>query len=67
MFTPVSTILGETVARRTTWEFAEYVILAVTMMTNMITEFLYSRFFVYKDSMNTNAAARKERETENAR
>lgn len=67
VFTPVSTILGETVARRTTWEFAEYVILAVTMMTNMITEFLYSRFFVYKDSMNTNAAARKERETENAR
>lgn len=67
VFTPVSTILGEMVAQRTTWEFAEYIILAVTMMTNMITEFLYSRFFVYKDSMNTNSAAKKKKEASNAR
>jgi hypothetical protein len=42
------------VAQRTTWEFAEYAILGVTMITNMVTEFLFCRFFVYKDSMNTN-------------
>ena len=54
IFTPVSTILGEMVAQRTTWEFAEYAILGVTMITNMVTEFLFCRFFVYKDSMNTN-------------
>ena len=59
VFTPVSVILGEMVAQRTTWEFAEYIILAVTMLTNMITEFLFCRFFVYKDSMNT----AKEKET----
>lgn len=53
VFTPVSTILGELVAQKTTWEFAEYIILGVTMMTNMVTEFLFCRFFVYKDSMNT--------------
>ena len=53
IFTPVSVVLGEMVAKNTTWDFAEYVILAVTMMTNMITEFLFCRFFVYKDSMNT--------------
>ncbi len=53
VFTPVSVILGEMAAQRTTWEFAEYIILVVTMMTNMVTEFLFCRFFVYKDSMNT--------------
>ncbi len=53
VFTPVSVILGELVAQKTTWEFAEYIILGVTMLTNMTTEFLFCRFFVYKDSMNT--------------
>lgn len=62
VFTPVSTIIGEMVSRNTTWEFAEYIILAVTMMTNMITEFLFCRFVVYKDSMNTNDLAQKEKE-----
>lgn len=65
VFTPVSVILGEMVSQRTTWEFAEYVILGVTMMTNMITEFLFCRFVVYKDSMNTNDSA-KEKEKQDA-
>ncbi|MEE1503653.1 MAG: hypothetical protein UGF89_05320, partial [Acutalibacteraceae bacterium] len=63
VFTPVSTILGEMVAQRTTWEFAEYIILGATMITNMVTEFLFCRFFVYKDSMNT---ATKENKKENS-
>lgn len=62
VFTPISTIVGEMVMRNTTWEFAEYIVLAVTMMTNMITEFLFCRFVVYKDSMNTNDLAKKEKE-----
>lgn len=62
VFTPVSTIVGEMVMRNTTWEFAEYIVLAVTMMTNMITEFLFCRFVVYKDSINTNDLAKKEKE-----
>ncbi len=61
VFTPVSVILGEIAAQRFTWEFAEYIILAVTMLTNMVTEFLFCRFFVYKDSMNTSV-----KEKENA-
>lgn len=61
VFTPISTIIGEVVSRSTTWEFAEYIILAVTMMTNMTTEFLFCRFVVYKDSMNTNDLAQKEK------
>lgn len=62
VFTPVTTILGEMAAQRFTADFVEYIILAVTMSTNMITEFLYCRFFVYKNSMNT---LDKEKETSN--
>ena len=59
VFTPVSTIIGEAVMKNTTWEFAEYIVLACTMVTNMITEFLFCRFVVYKDSMNTNELAKE--------
>lgn len=62
VFTPISTIIGEAVMRHTTWEFAEYIVLVCTMMTNMVTEFLYCRFVVYKDSMNTNELAKKGKE-----
>ncbi len=65
VFTPVTVILGELVAQKLQWEFAEYLILGVTMITNMVTEFLFCRFVVYKDSMNTNQSA-KEKETQNA-
>lgn len=66
VFTPVSTILGEMVAQRFTASYVEYIILAVTMATNMISEFLYCRFFVYKNSMNTlNDKASEEKETNN--
>lgn len=58
VFTPISTIIGETVMSHTSWEFAEYIVLVCTMMTNMVTEFLFCRFVVYKDSMNTNDLAR---------
>ena len=64
VFTPVSVILGELVAQNTSWDFAEYLILGVTMITNMVTEFLFCRFFVYKDSMNT---AKKEKEKADAK
>ncbi len=45
VFTPVSTILGSL------WEANggnEYVVLAVTMISNFILEFLYCKFFVYR-------------------
>ncbi len=63
VFTPVSTILGELVAQKTVWDFAEYLILGVTMLTNMVTEFLFCRFFVYKDSMNTAVNENKKEKT----
>ncbi len=65
VFTPVSTILGEMVAQRFTASYVEYIILAVTMATNMVSEFLYCRFFVYKNSMNTLADKAEEKEANN--
>ncbi len=53
IFTPVSTILGELFSRVFTADYAEYVILGVTMLANMITEFIFCKKVVYKDSMNT--------------
>ena len=53
VFTPVSTILGELFSRVFTADYAEYIILGVTMLANMITEFLFCKKVVYKDSMNT--------------
>ena len=53
VFTPVTVVLGELVSRATTWEYAEYVILGVTMMANMVTEFLFCKHVVYKGSENT--------------
>ena len=59
VFTPISTIIGEAVMRNTSREFAEYVVLVCTMMANMVTEFLFCRFVVYKNSMNTNNLAKE--------
>ena len=61
VFTPISTILGEMVAQKSSWDFIEYIILGVTMATNMVSEFLFCRFVVYKDSMNTATNESKEK------
>lgn len=54
IFTPVSTILGNFF----TGKFAdiaaiEYIVLGVTMACNMITEYLFCKFVVYKNQENT--------------
>lgn len=56
VFTPISTILGEIITPKIPWGFGEYIVLGVTMACNMISEFLFCRFVVYKDSMNTNSS-----------
>ncbi len=55
VFTPLSTVLGNMAAER--FNAAEnpvvdYIILAVTMLTNMVTEYLFQRFVVFRDSEN---------------
>ena len=54
VFTPVSTLLGDYfTAKFGSGPAIEYIVLAVTMATNMITEFLYCKFVVYKNQENT--------------
>ena len=57
IFTPVSTYLGNMAENS---GVNEYIVLAVTMLCNMVTEFLVCRFWVYGKSINTNDIAQKE-------
>lgn len=63
VFTPVSTILGNYF----TAKFADvtainYIVLGCTMTCNMITEFLYDKFVVFRNQENTAEAKRQKAE-----
>ena len=57
VFTPLSTWWGDA---RDKIGWNEYLILALTMLANFVTEFLYQRFVVFGKSINTNDLAKKE-------
>lgn len=42
------------------WLLNEYVIKAITMLANLVLEFFYQRFYVFKDSIDTNGIATKD-------
>lgn len=44
-FTPLSTIGGDYLAQTCGWN--KYLVLAITMVLNFVTEYLFTRFFVY--------------------
>ncbi len=50
VFTPVSTILGD---MATDGGVNEYIVLALTMASNFILEFLFCKFVVYRNQENT--------------
>lgn len=50
VFTPLSTWLGNMAENN---GINEYIVLAVTMITNLILEFLFTRFVVYRNSCDT--------------
>lgn len=50
VFTPASTWLGDFLAEKMMWN--EYVVTILNMLLNFSTEFLYQRFFVYKDKVD---------------
>ncbi|MBQ3596334.1 MAG: GtrA family protein [Clostridia bacterium] len=50
VFTPVSTVLGNLAEIN---GVNEYVVLAITMIANFVLEYLYTRYFVYKNSCDT--------------
>ena len=54
VFTPVSVILGNYFTAKFAHVGAiEYIVLAITMITNMITEFLFQKFVVFRGQENT--------------
>ena len=58
VFTPLSTLWGDALADKAGWN--EYAVLITTMVINLVTEFLYNRFVVYRKSLNTNDLGKKE-------
>ena len=58
IFTPASTLLGNWLAETVGWN--EYLVTGLNMAMNFVLEFLYDRFFVFRDSIDTNTLAKKE-------
>ena len=59
VFTPLSTYLGNLAANA---GVNEYIVEIVTMLANFVTEFIFDRFVVFRNSINTNDIAQKEKE-----
>ena len=59
VFTPLSTLLGDYLAETLMWN--EYLVTVLNMLLNFATEFLFDRFVVFRDTLDTNDLAQKER------
>jgi putative flippase GtrA len=57
IFTPLSTWWGDAL---TNIGWNEYIVLVGTMLINFVSEFLFARFVVFRNSINSNAAGQKE-------
>lgn len=55
IFTPVTTLLGNYLAEDLRWN--EYLVTGINMVLNLVTEYLYDRFFVFGKSIDTNKRA----------
>ncbi len=51
VFTPLSTLLGNWLVGTLSWN--EYLVTALNMILNFVTEFLYQRWFVFGKSIDT--------------
>ena len=65
VFTLVSTVLGNYLAEDLHWN--KYLVLGIDMALNLVTEFLYDRFVVFRDSIDTNDIAQKHKAEEEAK
>ncbi len=61
VFTPVSLYLGQLAENA---GVNNYIVEVVTMSCNLVTEYLFCRFVVYRGSMNTNNLAKKENDND---
>jgi len=50
VFVPLSTWCGDALTKI---HWNEYLVLFLTMITNLITEFLFTKYYVYRNSINT--------------
>lgn len=57
VFTPLTTILGDWLAKSCEWN--EYLITGLNMALNFVTEYLYDRYVVFGKSIDTNKRAKK--------
>ena len=57
VFTPVTTILGNHLVETLGWN--EYLVTALNMACNLVTEYLYDAYVVFRDSIDTNAVTQK--------
>lgn len=51
VFTPASTLLGNYLAESLGWN--EYLVTGLNMIANFVLEYLYDRFYVFRDSIDT--------------
>lgn len=58
VFTPVTTWLGNYLVETLLWN--EYLVTAMNMVLNFVLEYLFQRFVVFRDSIDTNDLAKKE-------
>lgn len=57
VFTPLSTLLEHFLTEKLGWN--EYLATGINMFLNLTTEYLYDRFVVFRDSIDTNDLAQK--------
>jgi len=60
VFTPLTTLLGNYLAETLMWN--EYLVTIINMALNLSTEYLYDRFFVFRNSLDTNKKAQEKSE-----
>ena len=56
VFTPLSTLLEHYLVDTLVWN--EYIVTMINMLLNLVTEFLFQRFVVYRNSVDNNEKAK---------
>ena len=51
IFTPVSTILGNYLVEKLSWN--EYLVTGLNMLSNFVLEYLYDKYYVFKGTIDT--------------
>ena len=59
VFTPVTTLLGNYLVETLRWN--EYLVTGMSMAINLVTEFLYDKHFVFRNTIDTNDIALKKK------